>query len=193
MANYGIALGGNKRNFPGWDNMYASANSAGDIKYDGALPTRSWQIGMHFDGVRGDWQSWLKQETPTGTLAVGDTLDFVWINEGTEVHKSVINVRKLALGVTGVFQLFTAAGAPVGAAIPVDFGVLGFVCLVGADKNIAMTENGSLRFTLKTGDLTLTCFDVVTSLTSFKLDETCSCAPPPCAVPTPQPLCFSAV
>jgi hypothetical protein len=192
MANYSIAKGGNKRNFY-WDNLYASANTFGNIKYDAALPTRHRQLPLHFDGGHGNWRSWAKMELPTGKLVANDTLDIFWINEGTEVHKTVVNVKGTKAGVTGKFQLVDNTGALVGAAMNVDFGVAGYTGLGGANTNTAMLKNGSLRFTLLTGNIMDVCFDVVTSLTSFWLEDACSCATPICDVPSPAPDCFTPI
>jgi hypothetical protein len=192
MANYSFARGGNKRNFP-WDNMYASMNTAGDIKYDGALPTRHRQLPLHFDGARGDWRSWAKEEVPTGRLLPLDTIDVFWINEGTEVHKTVVNVKGNKAGVTGKFQLVDNTGVSVGSPLTVDFGLAGYSGLGGSENNTPMTKNGSLRFTLLSGNIMDVCFDVVTSITSYKLEDTCSCAEVHCDVPSPKPDCFTPV
>jgi hypothetical protein len=192
MALYSIARGGNKRNFPMLgDHMYSTANTYGDIKYDGALPRRHLQLYTHFDGGTADIRNFVRMETPGNKFLPNDMINFAWINEGTEVHKWVVNVKGNVAGVTGKFQLYDEAGVTVGAAMNVDFAVKGYTGLGGADKNIAMPTNGTLRFTLLTGALDAVCFDIVTSLTSYKLEDTCSCNPPPCDVPTPEPVCFS--
>ena len=196
MATYSIAKGGNKRGYV-WDNLFASANTAGDIKYDGALPRRTLSLPLHFDGQNENWSRYLREEIPNGLL-VGQSIAMAFVNEGTLVHRVVINVKRAVPGLKGSFQFFDFAGVAMGARLfDVDFSVAGYVGLAAAtavnpDKNIPIERNGELRFTLTEGTFSMACFDVVTHLTTFKLDEQCSCvAAPPCVVITPTPLCFT--
>jgi hypothetical protein len=192
MALYSIARGGNKRNFPMLgDHMYSTANTFGNLKYDGALPRRHLQLYTHFDGGTADIRNFVRQETPGNKFLPTDMINLAWINEGTEVHKWVVNVKGIAAGTTGEFQLYNDLGVAVGPVVAVDFAVKGYVNLGGADDNVAMPTNGTLRLKLLTGSLEEACFDIVTSLTSYYLEDACSCNPPPCDVPAPTPMCFS--
>jgi hypothetical protein len=74
MARYGIALGGNKRNWPMWDNLYASGNTAGDIKYAAHLKVRDYVLPLEFDGQDCDWQAYVEQEVNGGAFVIGDVI-----------------------------------------------------------------------------------------------------------------------
>jgi hypothetical protein len=191
--NFGIALGGNKRNFP-WDNILASANTAGDLNYAGHIPERHFVIPREFDGTSFEVREWLRMETPTGNVVANDTLDLIYINEGSQVRTVVVHNKKVAPGTTVSFRFVNnTTGAPIGAAIPVDLAVLGYTGLGVADLKLPIPANASLRMTLVGGDLRTSCFGVFVELVDFKSRKDCGCMPLDCDVPPlPTPNCFSA-
>ena len=190
--NYGIARGGNKRNFPGWDNIYASSNTAGNIKYAGHLTTRHYVVPLHVDFGATDWQNWLHMESQNGTLlaANNDSLDLVWLNAGTQLNRIVIEHKKALPGVTASVQVHDETGATVGAPLVVDFSVAGYTGLGGEELNLGMPKNGYVRMKAVTGDLATTCFTVMVDLVTFYTDFNCGCEPAPCVVTMPTPDCF---
>lgn len=190
MAHYSVALGGNKRNFPGWDNLYASGNTAGDIRYTPHHAVRQFVLPMDFDGTAGDWNAYMRMELPTGKFEVGDTVSWYWINEGTEVKRFVIHNKTAAAGVTVQFQLRDAAGAAVGAPITAALSATGFINL-GTAVDEAMPTNGTVEMKLVAGDLRLACFSTFIELTDFRSAKGCNCAPIICDTPDPEPICFT--
>lgn len=190
MAHYSVALGGNKRNFPGWDNLYASGNTAGDIRYTPHHAVRQFVLPMDFDGSAGDWNAYFKMELPTGKPEVGDTFDWYWLNEGTEVKRFVIHNKKAAAGVTVQFQMYDSTGATVGAPIVGDLADVGFINLAAAIDE-AMPLNGTMRMKVVGGDLRLACFSTFIELTDFRSAKGCGCAPIVCDTPDPEPICFT--
>lgn len=191
--NYGLALGGNKRNFP-WDNILASANTAGDINYAGHIPERHFVLPYEFDGASFGIREWMHMETPTGNVVVGDTIDTAYINEGSQIRTLVIHNKRVATGTTVSFRFVNnETGAPIGVAFPVDLAVVGYTGLGVADLKLPIPVNASLRMTLVSGDLRLACFGVFTELVDFKSRHDCGCAPLDCIPPAlPTPNCFSA-
>lgn len=192
MAHYSVALGGNKRNFPGWDNLYASGNTKGDIRYTPHHAVRQFVLPMDFDGTAGDWVAYFNMELPTGKPEVGDTFDWYWINEGTEVKRFVIHNKRAAAGVEVEFQMFDDAGAPVGAAIAADLSTVGFINL-GTAVDEGMPTNGTVQMKVVAGDLREACFSTFVELTDFRSAKGCTCAPIICDVELPDPSCFTPV
>jgi len=190
MAHYSVALGGNKRNFPGWDNLYASGNTVGDIRYTPHHAVREFVLPMDFDGSAGDWNAYFNMELPTGKPEVGDTFDWYWLNEGTEVNRFVIHNKTAAPGVQVSFQMYDSLGVAVGPAIPADLSTPGFINL-GVPLDVAMPLNGTVRMTVVAGDLRLACFSTFIELTDFRSAKGCNCAPIVCDTPVPEPLCFT--
>jgi hypothetical protein len=184
-----IALGGNKRNFPGWDNIYSSGNTAGDIKYAGHLMVRHRVPLLHVDFSRNDWQSWLHMESPTGTILAADTdaLDVVFLNKGSFINRIVVEHKMALAGVTASAQVYDNTGATVGPAMAIDFSTAGYTHLAIGQM---MQKGGTLRITPVLGDLATACFTAMVDLTTFSTDYECGCAPAPCNVVTPDPLCF---
>jgi hypothetical protein len=193
--NYGIARGGNKRNFPGWDNIYASSNTAGNIKYAGHLTRRNFQPFLHVDFGSTDWQNWLQMESQTGTLlaADNDSLDVIWLNAGTQLNRIVVEHKKATPGVTASVQVYDETGATVGDPLLVDFATPGYTGLGGAELNLGMPKNGYVRMTAVTGNLATVCFTVMADLVTFYTDFTCGCEPAPCVVTIPEPDCFTSL
>jgi hypothetical protein len=190
MAHYSVALGGNKRNFPGWDNLYASGNTAGDIRYTPHHAVRQFVLPMDFDGSAGDWNAYMRMELPTGKFEVGDTVSWYWINEGTEVKRFVIHNKTAAPGVKVEFQLRDKTGAAVGAPIVADLATAGFINL-GEAVDEAMLTNGTVEMKLVSGDLRTACFSTFIELTDFRSAKGCNCAPIICDTPDPEPICFT--
>lgn len=190
MAHYSVALGGNKRNFPGWDNLYASGNTRGDIRYTPHHAVRQFVLPMDFDGAAYDWNSYFKMELATGKPEVDDTFDWYWINEGTEVKRFVIHNKTAAAGVEVEFQMFDDTGATVGPAIAADLSVIGFINLA-EPVDVGMPTNGTMTMKVVAGDLRLACFTTNIELTDFRSAKGCNCAPIVCDVPDPDPLCFN--
>lgn len=190
--NFGLALGGNKRNFA-WDNILASGNTAGDINYAGHIPERHFVLPYDFDGGSFGIREWMRMETPTGNVVAGDTIDTAYINEGSQIRTVVIHNKKAAAGTTVSFRFVnTATGAPIGTAIPVDLSVVGYTGLGVADMKLPIPANASLRMTLVGGDLRAACFGVFTELVDFKSRTDCGCAPLDCdSPPLPPANCFS--
>jgi hypothetical protein len=192
MAHYSVALGGDKRNFPGWDNLYASGNTKGDIRYTPHHAVRQFVLPMDFDGARYDWQSYFKMELATGKPEEGDTFDWYWLNEGTEVKRFVIHNKVAAEGVEVEFQMYDNAGAPVGAAIAADLSEVAFINL-GEAVDTAMPTNGTVQMKVVAGDLRTACFSTFIELTDFRSAKACSCAPIICDVELPDPGCFNPI
>lgn len=188
MARYSIALGGNKRNWF-WDNLYASANTAGNIKYAAHMMTRHKGPMMEFDGGGHNMQSYYKQEMAGGTPQVNDEFDFVWLNSGTDVRAIYIHNKVAAAGTRIAVQVRdSSTGALVGAATTVDLSTVGFTKVTGGGL---LQNNAAAQVVLKAGDLTATCFGYVVDLFTAYSEAPCSCAPVACAVPMPDPTCFN--
>lgn len=196
MARYGIALGGDKRNFPEWDNLYASGNNAGFIHYASHLMSRHKVLPFNFDHDHPNWQSWLKQEVAGGVLAVNDIVDVVWINPGTLVQHIAIHKKKLSDAAAVVtVRLRDETGATIGTDFDVD---LGATAPANTPYHVQGVERlfqrgGSVQLLLKTGSLEHTCFSLFTSLLNFHSEHGCSCDVAACAVPIPVPVCFNSI
>ena len=194
MAHYGIALGGNKRNFPGWDNLYASGNTAGDIKYSGHMMVRHKAPVFDFDGTSSQWQSYFKMETPNQKYLVGDFVDVHWINQGTHINRIVVQNKTAASAGTAIkVRVRDSAGAVVGPVMTVDLTVVGYTGLGGANIDVAMPLNGAVEIELTGGDLTTACFAIGVDLVTFASATQCGCIAVPCDSPAPAAQCFTAV
>ncbi len=190
MARYGIALGGNKRNWPMWDNLYASGNTAGDIKYAAHLKVRDYVLPLEFDGQDCDWQAYVEQEVAGGMFTVGDVVDTHWINEGTHINRVVLHNKRAVPGLTLDAQFFDTAGVAVGPVIALNLATEGFTGLGGPGNNIAMPKNGSLQIKITAGVLEDACFGLYVDLVDFKSQHPCVCPVEKCDVPDPTPECF---
>ena len=196
MARYGIALGGDKRNFPEWDNLYASANGAGFIHYASHLMARHKVLPFNFDYDHPNWQSWLKQEVAGATLVVNDIVDVMWINPGTLVEHISIHKKKTSTGPAVVtVRLRDDTGATIGTDFDVDLGATASPTAPYQVQAIGQMfqRAGSVQLVLKTGSLDHTCFSVFTSLVNFHSEHGCSCDTEVCDVPTPVPTCFNSI
>jgi len=192
MAHYSVALGGDKRNFPGWDNLYASGNSKGDIRYTPHHAVRQFVLPMDFDGTAGDWNAYFKMELPTGKPEEEDTFDWYWLNEGTEVKRFVIHNKRAAEDVEVEFQMYDDAGNTVGDAIAADLSEIGFINL-GEAVDTAMPTNGTVVMKIVAGDLREACFSTFIELTDFRSGKYCTCAPIICDPEIPDAECFTPV
>jgi hypothetical protein len=208
MAVYGVALGGNKRTggmWPGYSNLYASGNTAGNIDYAAHLKTRHKGLPFVWNGAGDDWQSWLHQETATGTLLVGDQLQTHWLNEGTNVEALYIHNKVAAAAATPGnatavppvlptaatsirVEIVNAAGVVVGTPATVNLTVPGFSKV---PVGLLLQTNSFVRVTLLGGDLTTACFAAFADLFNAFDEHPCSCFVPGCDVPTPSPECFT--
>jgi hypothetical protein len=189
MAHYSVAVGGNKRHFA-WDNLYASGNTAGDIRYTPHHAVRQFVLPMDFNGTNQDWQAYFNMEVANGTPLVGDTFDWYWLNNGTEVKRLVVHNRRAAPGVAVAFTIRDAAGAVVGAPIAADLSVEGYINL-GVAVDAAMPTNGTVQMEVVAGDIRGACFSTFVELTDFHSDKHCGCAPVACDTPMPEPVCFT--
>jgi hypothetical protein len=198
MAVYGVALGGNKRNWPGWDNLYASGNTAGRIDYSAHLKNRHKGLPFVWNGAGDDWQNWLHQETPNGELVVGDELITHWISEGTNVEAIYIHNKVAAAGnptatppappVTIEVSVVDATGAVVGPVTPVALSATGFTKI---DVDTLFQTNSQIRVKVTGGDFTTACLAIIADLFNAFDEHPCSCFVPGCEVPTPEPQCFT--
>ncbi|MGL5248466.1 MAG: hypothetical protein ACRC8U_09750 [Brooklawnia sp.] len=196
MARYGIALGGDKRNFPEWDNLYASGNGAGFIHYASHLMARHKVLPFNFDHDHPNWQSWLKQEVAGAALVVNDIVDVMWINPGTLVEHIAIHKKKLSGAPCVVtVRLRDNTGATIGTDFDVDLGSTAPAGVTYHVQGISaiFQKPGSVQLLLKTGSLEHTCFSVFTSLVNFHSEHGCSCDVEVCEVPTPTPTCFNSI
>ncbi len=191
MARYGIAQGGNKRNFPEWDNLYSSARN-GFIHYASHLMTRHKVIPLNFDGSHPNWQSYFKQETPTGSPALNDEFDMVWLNVGSFVNAVVIQNKRVGpAGTTVSVRIEDTAGVVVAAPVTVDLAVLGWTRI---PVDVMLTQNASVVVKHTAGpasSLEETCFTVFADLVNFYSEHECSCTTVFCDVQMPDPLCFT--
>lgn len=189
MAHYSVALGGNKRNFPQWDELYSSGNSAGNIKYTPHHAVREFVLPLDFNGSHNDWAAYFNMTLPTKKPEVNDTFDWYFLNEGTEVHRLVVH-NKRAAAVVLEFQGYDSTGAMVGSAITADLNTVGYTGL-GEDLKQKWVKNGFMRVKLVSGDMREACFSTFIKLTDFNSAKECGCAPVICDVETPAPGCFT--
>lgn len=189
MAHYSVAQGGNKRNFPGWDNLFASGNTAGDIRYTPHHAIRQFHLPVEFNGTSSDWQSYFNMELPTKKPEVGDTFDWYWINGGTVIDTFVVHNKRPA-NVVLEFSVMNAAGTVVGTPVTADLNTVGFVNL-GVVMGVPMPTNGALQVKLVSGDMREACFGTVVQLTDYASTQQCGCAPVVCDAEFPEPTCFS--
>ena len=191
MARYGIALGGNKRNFPEWDNLYASGNTAGFIHYAAHLMTRHKVLPVNLDFNHPNWHSWMKQEVAGGALVVGDILDVVWINPGTHVEKIAVHKKNADAATVVTVRLRDDLGAVIGTDFDVQLGALGAFHVQAIGQTFQRA--GSVQIVLKTGSLEGACFALMTELVNFYSEYGCACDNVACDVPVPVPTCFDSI
>jgi hypothetical protein len=191
MARYGIAQGGNKRNFPQWDNLYSSARE-GFIHYASHLMTRHKVIPLNFDGAHGNWHSYFKQEMPSGHPVLNDEFDMLWLNAGSRINSIVIHNKVVAPAATAVtVRIEDTAGVVVLAAVTVPLTTAGWVSI---PVNLLLTQNASVvvKHTAgPAGSLEQTCFTVFADLVNYYSEHECSCATTFCDVTMPNPVCFT--
>ena len=190
MARYGIAQGGDKRNFPEWDNLYASGRN-GFIHYASHLMTRHKVIPMNFDGAHPNWQSYFKQEVAGGALVQNDELDMVWLNAGSFVNRIVVQNKRIPGGVTTITMRVEAEdGTVLVPTVAVPLTALGWTVI---PVNAMISKNASvvMKVTGATPEMSEVCITVFADLVNFYSEHECSCLSSPCDVPMPNPVCFT--
>lgn len=201
MAYYGIALGGNKRNWAFWDNFYASANTAGNIDYAAHLKTRHKGLPFKFDGCNEDWQNYFSQEMPTGEPVVGDVFATHWINAGTDVSKLIVHIKRAApAGTVITVGVRDATGATIGTDVDVPLDTPGYI-KVPVDELLQTNGTVQMIYTAagtsvgvpaaSPGGLDMACFAIFADLFNGHDEAPCVCCVPKCDVPTPTPECFT--
>jgi hypothetical protein len=187
MARYGIAQGGDKRNFPQWDNLYSSARH-GFIHYASHLMTRHKVIPLNFDGAHGTWTNYFKQEVAGGFPQVNDEFDVLWLNAGSHMSRIAIHNKNAAAGVTATVRIEDTAGVVVSPPVVLNLATAGWVNI---PLDVFLVQNASVVIKLTAGDLRDTCFTVFASLENYFSEHECSCAAVACDVPMPSPVCFT--
>jgi len=190
MARYGIAQGGNKRNFPEWDNLYSSARD-GFIHYASHLMTRHKVIPLNFDGGHPNWQSYFKQEVAGGKLVQDDELDMVWLNAGSFVNRVVVQNKRIPGGTTTIeVRVQAEDGTVLVAPVAVPLTALGWQVI---PVNAMLSKNASvvMKVTGADPEMDEVCLTVFAELVNFNSEHECSCLSSPCDVLLPNPVCFT--
>jgi hypothetical protein len=147
----------------------------------------------------------------TGAPVAGDTFDWYFLNEGTEIERIVIHNKRAAPGLTVELRAYAYDGTPMTAPVTYNLATAGFLGLgtpirgvgpvsgaQGAEQatvdvpvHAGIPHNGVLQLKVVAGDLTQACFTSFLTLTDYYSAKGCACEVVECDVNFPDPLCFN--